>query len=84
MALYSSGTEKYLSKEPGSLLGSALWNTLYDTGSVVPASGIYRCEGCGDEITSNKYDPFPPQNKHQHANGTPIQWRLIVQTQTKG
>ena len=42
-------------------------------------SGIYRCEGCGDEIGIAKGHVLPPQNYHQHdpASG-PIKWRLIV------
>lgn len=63
--------------------GNAHWNTLYGIGDTVPVSGIYRCEGCGDEITSNAGDPFPPQNRHQHQNrSVAVHWRLIVRTQT--
>lgn len=59
------------------------WNTLYEPSDRVPVSGIYRCEGCGDEITSNARDPFPPQNRHQHQDqSAPILWRLIVRTKT--
>lgn len=58
-------------------------NTEYDAtnnpGATCNNSGIYRCEGCGDEIASNKGNPFPPQNHHQHAVGSiPIKWKLIV------
>ncbi|WP_080593249.1 protein L [Pseudomonas fluorescens] len=60
------------------------WQYVYSTGSAVPASGIYRCTGCGDEITSNKGDKFPPQNRHQHTDPKiEVQWQLIVRTQTK-
>lgn len=61
------------------------WTHIYGIGQKVPVSGIYRCYACGDEITSNQGDPFPPQNKSQHdCQGKPVQWELIVRTQTKG
>lgn len=60
------------------------WKYVFGVGSPVPASGIYRCIGCGHEITSNKGDNFPPQNRHQHPDPkTVVQWQLIVKTQTK-
>ncbi len=61
------------------------WTTSYDPGEEVPVSGIYRCLGCKREITSNKGDPFPPQNHHQHqaAQGA-IRWKLNVRTNTNG
>ncbi len=85
MALFTQDTRQYLSETPTTLLGSMLWNTVHPIGSTVPTSGIYRCEGCGDEITSNRGTQFPPQNNHQHPGAsTTIGWRLIVETQTKG
>jgi hypothetical protein len=83
MAQYASDTSKYLTltNEPDAVY----WKKVYGVGTTVPASGIYRCRGCGDEITSNKGDPFPPQNKHQHADPKKdIWWELIVKTQTTG
>lgn len=47
-------------------------------GTVVVNSGIYRCVNCGDEIAANKGNPLPPQNHHQHRNGLPIRWKLLV------
>lgn len=47
-------------------------------GTVVNNSGIYRCINCGDEIAANKDNPLPPQNHHQHSNGSAILWRLLV------
>ncbi len=62
----------------------AAYDTLRKPGENCPNSGIYRCETCGDEIASNKGNPFPPQNHHQHAPGKgAIQWRLIVFAQQK-
>lgn len=63
---------------------NAAYDSLYSPGSTCPNSGIYRCEGCGDEIASNKGNPLPPQNHHQHGVGKgPIQWKLIVFAQQK-
>lgn len=61
------------------------WVKIYDPGDTVPVSGIYICLGCNREITSNKNDPFPPQNHHQHAQSQGgIRWRLNVRTNTTG
>lgn len=84
MALVTKETAQHVFTAKPTILGGGDWNDLHQIGSIVPASGIYRCEGCGDEITSNKGDPFPPQNKHQHTNGKKVEWRLIVKTETKG
>lgn len=86
MAKITRDTAQYISQEnvQPSLLGGPPWNLLYDIGDKVPASGIYRCHGCGHEITSNSGDGFPPQNRHQHADPrVAVQWRLIVRTETK-
>ncbi len=83
MALYAPDTKKYVNEtnQPK----NKHWTHIYGIGTKVPVSGIYRCTGCGDEITSNKDDPFPPQNGDQHeCNGKPIHWELVVMTQTKG
>ena len=71
--------DKYLNKSDHSE-----YDKVYSPGSDCPNSGIYRCEGCGDEIASNKGNPFPPQNHHQHSQtqGT-IRWKLIVFAQQK-
>lgn len=55
------------------------FDTIHKPGDTCPHSGIYRCEACGDEIASNKGNPLPPQNHHQHSPGQgAIRWRLIV------
>jgi hypothetical protein len=54
----------------------------YSPGATTPYSGIYRCQGCGNEIASNVGNPLPPENNHQHANSQiKIRWRMIVQAQ---
>lgn len=66
--------EKYLNQS-----NNTAYDSLHKPGENCPNSGIYRCESCGDEIASNKGNPFPPQNHHQHPPGKGgIQWRLIV------
>jgi hypothetical protein len=86
MAEVIANTAHYVRKIAPTILDEVEeWQYVYGIGAAVPASGIYRCTGCGDEITSNKGDKFPPQNRHQHANSSvPVQWQLIVKTQTKG
>jgi hypothetical protein len=60
------------------------YDTLYKPGDNCPNSGVYRCEECGHEIASNKGNPLPPQNHHQHAAGVgPIRWKMIVFAQQK-
>jgi len=82
MAAYTSNTEKHLQKVDHS---KSHWTDSYTIGDTVPVSGIYKCQGCNKEITSNKDDPFPPQNKHQHtaAQGK-VLWKLIIRTDTNG
>ncbi|WP_404418174.1 hypothetical protein [Brevundimonas vesicularis] len=57
---------------------SSAFDTEHTPGTVMTNSGIYRCVNCGDEIAANKGNPLPPQNHHQHPNGGPIRWKLLV------
>lgn len=76
MALYKY--QKYV--KPGT--GDAFDQT-HTPGTNTQYSGIYRCEVCGDEIASNKNNPLPPQNHHQHKPSLgKIRWRLIVFAET--
>jgi hypothetical protein len=78
MALYKYGN--YLTEST-----HAAFDTLHSPGQTCPDSGIYRCEGCGDEIASNKDNPFPPQNHHQHSSAQgSIRWKVIVFSQGSG
>jgi hypothetical protein len=57
------------------------FDQVYPPGSPTPFSGIYRCEGCGHEITSIQDRPLPPQNHHEHnPSQGKIRWQLIVAT----
>ncbi len=62
---------------------SAEFDKTYPPSATTPHSGIYRCENCGDEIAANKGNPLPPQNHHQHPPYTPIQWRMIIYSQSR-
>lgn len=84
MAAVTERTKKFL-QEVGK--GNNHWDILYSPRDKVPVSGIYRCNGCGREITSNANDSFPPQNHHQHPERlgiNSIKWQLIVRTDTHG
>jgi hypothetical protein len=60
------------------------FDQLHSPGGSTPFSGIYRCEGCGHEVTSVQSHPLPPQNHHQHTYSQgAIRWRLIVADQGK-
>jgi len=67
---------QFLSQQNGSE-----YDNIYEPGTATPISGIYRCEGCGQSVTSVKPHPLPPQNHHQHtaAQGR-IRWRLAVKS----
>jgi len=59
------------------------WNEEHKPGEKVGMSGIYRCTGCDKEVASNRGDPFPPQNHHQHEDEElPIRWQLLVRAET--
>lgn len=58
----------------------AAYDTLWTPSQRAEYSGIYRCEGCGENAACNRGDPLPPQNHHQHQTTAKIQWRLIVST----
>lgn len=72
MALYKYA--RFLGKSE-----DAVFDNIYEPGNAAPHSGIYRCEGCGREVASNKTEPLPPQNHHQHSTQDGrIRWRLVV------
>ncbi|WP_406235530.1 protein L [Isoptericola jiangsuensis] len=61
------------------------WSRVYGPAEKVELSGIYRCLGCGLEVTCNKGDPFPPQPKHSHSDAQgDIRWKLNIRTNTDG
>ena len=74
MAIYESDSYVRKGTDPA-------FKHYYDPGTTAPLSGIYRCQNCGREAVSTKGHTLPPQNHHQHADGTAIQWVPIVKTQ---
>lgn len=81
MAYYVPSTKKYLEEtaEPD----GSVWRKIFHPGTPCPASGIYVCTSCGDEVTCNKGEPLPPQNHSQHNTAKDIRWELVVMTKTK-
>jgi hypothetical protein len=60
------------------------FDVFHRPGSTTIYSGMYRCEGCGDDIAANKGNPLPPQNHHQHGRSQgAIRWKLMVFSQSK-
>ena len=78
MALYKNST--YLGQST-----HAAFDRIYDPGDKPDHSGIYRCEGCGKEISHNAGVSLPPQNHHQHTMSQGrVRWRMVVNAQTNG
>jgi hypothetical protein len=61
---------------------SSAFDTIFSAGSFTPYSGIYRCEGCGQNSVSTEGMPLPARGHHGHqsSQGT-VRWRLIASTQ---
>ncbi len=83
MALVTEETVIHLSKARASLLGDVEWNRLHMPGDSALASGIYRCEGCGDETISLRGAHLPLPDEHKHRDARKVQWRLIVKAEAK-
>jgi len=67
---------QFLTQEHG-----AEFDAINAPGTLTPYSGIYRCEGCGQSITSVHQHPLPPQNHHQHTTSQgSIRWRLVAKS----
>jgi hypothetical protein len=72
MALYKYAHYLTNSSDPG-------FDPAHPAGTAASHSGIYKCQGCGREVTSNIGEPLPPQSHHQHGlEQGAIAWRLIV------
>ena len=58
------------------------FDTVRGAGAKAPASGIFRCQGCGREVIASKGEPLPRLDHHQHpAQLGNVRWRLAVATQ---
>jgi len=80
MALVKAGNRHAIGEANAS--SNAAFDAIYNPGDNCANEGIYKCAGCGKEITLAKDKTFPPQNHHQHtpAQGT-IRWKLFVYAQ---
>lgn len=77
--------DKVVLKVGAAAAAAPRWNLVHKPGETVPLSGIYCCTACKKEVTSNKDDPFPTQNHHQHDPRLgDIGWKMIVRTNTEG
>jgi len=61
---------------------NAAFDKIWKPGETPTHAGIYRCQGCRDEIASNKDVKLPTQNHRQHSTAQgDVRWKLIVATQ---
>lgn len=54
--------------------------SLYGPAEMAPASGIYRCDGCDQEIAVQRDHPLPASGHHSHRGALRVQWRLVMKT----
>jgi hypothetical protein len=57
---------------------ATLFTTDYHPAAHAPYGGLYKCTGCGLEVGIAQHHRLPPQNHHQHRNGSTIRWRPAV------
>lgn len=63
----------------------AVYDTDQQPGSPAPYAGIYRCLGCGREVTAHRSEPLPPPSHHMHpVNQGAVRWRLVVCADWRG
>jgi hypothetical protein len=70
-----------LYKHSGTVLQSEdeIFDEEYRPGKIATRAGIYRCSGCGREITSEQRKPLPAHDHHEHTERQgAIRWTLIV------
>jgi hypothetical protein len=58
---------------------SSAFDVRYAPGAKVANAGIYRCNGCGDEVcvSLGQSLPQPPQHVHEASAGK-AEWQLLV------
>ncbi|HMN41124.1 MAG TPA: hypothetical protein PKE29_09780 [Phycisphaerales bacterium] len=57
----------------------AVYDKALPAGTAAPKSGIYRCDGCGHEITVLEPALLPGDDHHSHtAQQKAVRWKLIV------
>jgi len=58
---------------------SAAFDTRHAPGTVASNPGIYRCPGCGEEVTVLRGQRLPPADHHQHDPKLgKVEWQLLV------
>lgn len=76
MALIIQKTQQHLLK----VKAQKYWITTYPADTQAPASGIYKCRGCGREVLCYEGMHLPPEYHHKHnVIQGPIFWELVVQ-----
>jgi hypothetical protein len=60
------------------------FDQVYNPGVTAPHAGIYRCVGCGHEISAPRGHVLPSQSHPHSPNAGKIQWKLLVYAQQKG
>lgn len=72
MAVYQSADFLFQFSHPS-------FNSRFSPGMRSPATGIYRCTGCGLEIVTLANERFPYSDKHERCDEFgPVCWRLVV------
>ncbi|MFF7710224.1 hypothetical protein [Pseudomonas sp. NPDC007930] len=80
MALHLGASAGFLGEAMPGLVAGDLWEALYAPGDAAPAHGVYRCEGCGEEVTCARSAPLPAREQHAHYGPWRVQWRLVAKT----
>ena len=77
MALVKAGNRHAIGEANAS--SNAAFDTIHNPGEECELEGIYKCVGCGKEITLAKGKTFPAQNHDQHTSDKGlIRWKLFV------
>jgi hypothetical protein len=59
------------------------FDQILPAGLHIPAGGIYRCVGCGNEIAQEGNSVLPDRRHHAHKPGQgEVRWQLILATES--
>lgn len=77
MALVRKGNQTQVKEANAESNGT--FDKVHKPGEKCAHEGIYKCDGCGKEVTIAGGKTIPPQNHHQHtAQQGEIRWKLFV------
>lgn len=80
MALVKNGNKDKVSEADSQY--NSTFDKVHTPGDKCEYEGIYKCVGCGKEVTIAGGKTMPPQNHHQHTqNQGAIRWQLFVYAQ---